>query len=107
MLLDLVAAVQKSFRIASKCFEYVMVGTRREPSTNVRARVEPLWRIVGQQGPSSHGSILMSRSARVRAVTVPCMSATTAIIICGHWRDRPKWATVLCVVQTPHTADRG
>jgi len=84
-----------------------MVSTQREPSTNVRTRVEPPWRIVGQQGPSSHGSLLMSRSARVRAVPGPCMSATTAIIIYGHWRDRPKWSTVWCVVRTPHATVGG
>ena len=84
-----------------------MVSTQREPSTNVRTRVEPPWRIVGQQGPSSHGSLLMSRSARVRSVTVTCMSVTTAIIICGHWRDRPKWSTVWCVVRTPHATVGG
>ena len=84
-----------------------MVSTQREPSTNVRTRVEPLWRIVGQQGPSSHGSLLMSRSARVRAVPGPCMSAPTALIIYGHGRDRPKWSTVWCVVRTPHATVGG
>jgi hypothetical protein len=84
-----------------------MVGTRREPSTNVRTRVEPPWCIVGQQRPSAHGSIVRSRSARVRAVTVPCMSATTAIIICGHGRDRPQWSTVWGVVRTPHATVGG
>ena len=84
-----------------------MVGTRYESSTNLSTRVESPWRIVGLQGPSSHASILMSRHARVRAVTVPCMSATTAIIICGRWRDRHKWSTGWSVVRTPRATVGG
>ena len=84
-----------------------MVGTRREPSTNWSTRVEPPWRIVGLQRPSAHGSIVMSRNARVRSVTVPCMSATTALLIGGRWRDRPKWSTVWGVVRTPRATVGG
>ena len=84
-----------------------MVSTRCEPSPNLSTRGEPRWRIVGPQGPSSHGSILMSRSARARSVTVTCMSATTAIIIYGHWRGRHKWSTALCAVPPPHVRVEG
>jgi hypothetical protein len=83
------------------------MGTQRSPSPPLRTRVEPSWRIVGPQGPSSNGSSLMSRSARVRSVTVTGMSATTAIIICGHWRDRHKWSTVGAVVRPPRATVGG
>jgi hypothetical protein len=63
--------------------------------------VESPWRIVGPQGPSSNGSLVMARNAPVRAVPVTGRAATTALIICGRWRDRHPWSTVWGVVQTP------
>jgi hypothetical protein len=84
-----------------------MVGIRRAPSTNVSTRVESPWRIVGPQGPSANGSIVMSRSAPVRSVPVTGMSATTALSLCGRWRDRPTWSTVWGVVQTPRATVGG
>jgi hypothetical protein len=79
-----------------------MVSPRCEPSPNLRTRGEPRGRIVGPQGPSSPGSIWMSRSARVQSVTVTGRAAPTARIIYGRGRGRHQWSPALGAVPPPH-----